>query len=676
MDLSQFKQKFIAEAGDLLNNLDTILVQLEKEPLNKSLNDEAFRIMHTIKGTSGMYGFDYIVEITHELETLYDLIRSHQMQLTPLLIEISFAAADHIRNLLSENISDDTINRHKNLKENINLIKKTTVAEDSEQTSKLNISSKSGISTWNILFYPNDELIRRCVNLVYTFQDLFALGTYKIQNSPFSETGSEVWNIFLITDKNYDEIESVLMFISEYCKIVKIADFDIFDPAAIHQRDEELKRIEDYQNKAFTPISFEPKRKVSEITQEVLLSMGDSKDQSSKKQILTKSNLINVDAKKLDLLMYLVSELVTTKSELLLSLQQNNEEKAMGAAEKIDNLSKLFSNNALDIRLVSLNDMVNRFKRLVRDLAKQLNKKIDFVTIGEDTELDKSIIDVVGEPIMHLIRNCIDHGIEVSQKRLERNKPETGIIKFEATKTGNYVYITISDDGNGIDPDYIYKKAIDKGFIPAGTNLTEKEILDLIFLPGFSTAQNLTDISGRGVGMDIVLKKIQEIRGEISIQSKSEIGTSFTLKIQQTISIIDTLLISSGGITYAIPIEDIEACELQSDDKMISRQSNLIVYNKKLIPYLSLRRSFTGHTKSAEREKLIIINRQNKYYAIVADKIIGEYQAVIKPMGKTFNDIKFISGASILGDGSIALLIDTEKLRFEITSETEIINHN
>lgn len=669
MDLSQFKQKFVHEAGDLLANLDNILLQLEKEPLNKSFNEEAFRIMHTIKGTSGMYGFEYIVEITHELETLFDLIRTEQMEVSPSLIEVSFAAADHIRNLLHENNSEETIRNHTTIKENINRVKASSIHSENLKEVTIQKSSNTGTSTWNILFYPNDELIRRCINLVYTFQDLFALGSYKIHSSPYSQSNTEVWNIFLITDKTYEDIESVLLFVSDYCKIVKVADFNIFEPAAITQRDEEVRRIEENQSKIFQS---QPKRKVSEITQEVLLNMNGN----NKKQLLAKSNLISVDAKKLDLLMYLVSELVTTKSELLLSLQQNNEEKAMGAAEKIDNLSKLFSNNALDIRLVSMNDLINRFKRLIRDLAKQLDKNIDFITQGEDTELDKSIIDVIGEPIMHLIRNCIDHGIESPEKRLERNKSECGIIRFEANKAGNYVYITISDDGNGIDSAYIYQKAVDKGFISAGTQLSEKEILELIFLPGFSTAQLVSDISGRGMGMDIVLKKIQEIRGEISIHSQLGVGTTFTIKIQQTISIIDTLLISSAGITYAVPIEDIEACELQNNGKMISRQSNLIVYNNKLIPFLNLRQAFTEQTSVGDREKLVIINRQNKHYAIVADKIIGEYQAVIKPLGKTFQDIKFISGASILGDGGIALLLDTEKLRLEISNETENINTN
>lgn len=669
IDLSQFKQKFVVEAGDLLNNLDNILVQLEKDPTNPGLIGETFRIMHTIKGTSGMYGFDSIVEITHETETLYDLVRSGQMEVSASLIEITFASADHIRNLLTENQTKEITERHRQLLESIESFRLDTPIPEMSITS----SSKSGLSSWSIIFYPDDELIRRCVNLVYTFQDLFALGKCKIQSSPFSAEGTESWNILLITEKPYGEIEEVLMFVSDYCKIVKVADFDITDPSAILTRDEELKDFERRQQESQKPAM--TRRKVSEITQDVIQGLNDTRDPNLKQTVI-KSGRITVDAQKLDMLMYLVSELVTTKSELLLSLEQNNTEKAWGAAEKIENLSKLFSNNALDIRLVSLTDLTNRFKRLVRDLSKYLGKDVDLITIGDDTELDKSIIDIIGDPILHLIRNCIDHGIESPEVRLKRNKPETGAIRFEANKSGNYVYITISDDGNGIDPEKIYQKAIEKGFISAGTQLSNKEILDLIFLPGFSTAQSLSDVSGRGVGMDIVMKKIHEIRGEISINSTPGIGTAFIIKIQQTISIIDTLLISSAGTTYAIPVEDVEACELQKDGKLISKQSNLIVYNNQLIPFLNLRESLSGDHSVPSREKVVVINRQNKPYAIVTDKIIGEYQAVIKPLGKTFSDIRFLSGASILGDGSIALLLDTEKLRLEISSEIETVNIN
>jgi two-component system chemotaxis sensor kinase CheA len=244
-------------------------------------------------------------------------------------------------------------------------------------------------------------------------------------------------------------------------------------------------------------------------------------------------------------------------------------------------------------------------------------------------------------------------------------KPETGIVRFEAVKTGNNVFITISDDGKGIDTSFIYSKAIEKGFIKEGTQLSPKEILNLIFLPGFSTAQSLSDVSGRGVGMDIVQKKIKEIRGEVSIESEVRKGTKFIIKLQQTISIIDTLLVKANKTIYAIPVEDIEACLLEAHENIANKQSNLIAFDNELIPFVNLNKENSEMQIDRENEKLIIIKKQNKRYAIISDSILGEYQAVIKPLGKAFSDVQFLSGASLLGDGSIALLLDTDKLWLE-----------
>ncbi len=670
-DIGQFKKVFINEAGSLLTNLDGIILELEKDPQNIHFINEAFRVMHTIKGASGMYGFDKIVEITHEIESIYDLVRNFKLEITGPLIDITLDAADHVRELLSDEtmVNQSNIEQHQLLKEKIIALKQSSGEINTEkQEFAPVVSNIHSIATWNIFFYPDDKLIQRCVNLAYTFHDLFELGKYWFYDKPSdSDTGKDQYYIiFLVTDKTYDDIESALMFIMDFCKIIKIADFDIFDPESFKQREEFLINKSKENSTELLPVP--SGRKTSEITKELRQSQNVPRDE--KASIIRKDSTthINVEASKLDMLMYLVSELVTTKSELLLALKKQNEQKALDAAEKIEKLSKLFGENALALRLVSLSMMLHKFKRLIRDLSKQLRKNIEFEIIGDDTELDKTIIDALDEPVMHLIRNCIDHGIELPEKRVERGKPETGIIRFEAHKTGNYVYITISDDGNGIDSNYIMKKAIEKGFIPEGTPLSQKEIYDLIFLPGFSTAESLSNVSGRGVGMDVVLKKIQGIRGEIQVESELGKGSSFSLKLQQSISIIDTLLITSGKITFAIPIEDIETCWLEPQENLLNRQNQLVEFNNSLIPFLNLRTTFFNETTTRnETEKLIIINKQGRRYAIVADHIIGEYQAVIKPLGKTFNHIKFLSGASLLGDGSIAILLDTDKLWYEIS---------
>ncbi|HEY9123911.1 MAG TPA: Hpt domain-containing protein, partial [Bacteroidales bacterium] len=499
--MNQLKLKFIDEAESLLTSLDNVLIELEKTDDLQNIN-EAFRVMHTIKGASGMFGFDKIVEITHELESIYDLLRQKTLQLNPSIIDITFTAADHIRALLIDEAfsNENNIKRHKLLKESIDVVKgiktpesKKTEPKTTSTPNEIKVSNKPTTgnidkkATWNILFYPNEELIKRCVNMAYTFHDLFALGEYKISSKPFNNSEGEFWSIFLVTDQPFEEIENALMFVMDYCKISKVADFDIFNPTELEKRDEQLNNITQHIE-AFdtTDMQNNAPNNANDSGKELIHLINKTNNQQPVQMTPKATTRINVEASKLDTLMYLVSELVTTKSELLIALKKHDEEKSIDAAEKIEKLSKLFSDNALSIRMVSLHEMLNKFKRLIRDLAKQLGKQIEFEIIGEDTELDKNIIDAIGEPIMHLIRNCIDHGIEIPEKRIAKGKPETGTIKFEAQKTGNYVYITISDDGNGINTEYVYNKAVDKGFIQPGTNLTEKEIMDLIFLPGFS----------------------------------------------------------------------------------------------------------------------------------------------------------------------------------------------
>ena len=669
MDISHLKQKFIVEANDLLSALDNDLLALEKNPECKQDIDQVFRTMHTIKGSSAMFGLHKITEITHELETVYDMVRNQKLMVNKQLIDLTLSTADHIRNVLSDQdlkCKENAIN-HMVIKNALQLFLQSAGIPKIEKPKTESSKNISGFITWQIIFYPEECLIFRGVNLSLIISDLSALGKCNIHCNYENEIISS-WNIFIVTDKGKEALEDILLFINENCKINKIADFDIFDEQALVNRNQE---IENYEARFFEQDASIPENKELELKVELLKS-GPCGTTSKGTQV---SNRIHVDASKLDTLMYLVTELVTTKSELLLSIQKQSETKILETAEKIEKLSKLFSENALSIRLVPLQEMLLKYQRLIRDLSNILGKKVNFSVKGEDTELDKNIVDIIAEPIMHLIRNCIDHGIELPDKRKQSDKDEIGIIYFNAYESGNNVFIQIGDDGHGIDTDYVYKKAIDQGFIKAGATLNEKEIFDLIFLPGFSTAQSLTSVSGRGVGMDIVRKKIHEIRGEIFIESTRGKGTMFTIKLQQTISIIDTLLIMSDNSTYAIPIEDVESCDLEEHNTIFNRQSQLLEYNQELLPFLYLRNQFSSISEIPEKEKLIIINKQGKKYAIVADSIIGQHQAVIKPLNETFKNIAFLSGASILGDGSIALLLDTDKLK-DLLMNSLLVNSN
>lgn len=651
MDISHLKQKFIDEVNQLLLGMENDLVELEKNPTNRPYIDQVFRKMHTIKGASGMYSYEKVMEITHQLETIYDLARDCKINISRSLIELSFSVGDHIKNLIAEgeNIGDENLRNHQILMESLSGFYQ--LSSGKPEKKKADIANDAGMVTWQILFYPDENLIFRGVNLSYVMSDLYALGKCKITS--FKEENSiSYWSIFLVTDKGRDAIEECLLFIMDNCKILKMTNYDAFD-------ENELKERMTFND---CPVITSEIPKVDTEQPEIKIPVINASDARIKSH-LSSSSRINVDASKLDTLMYLVTELVTTKSELLLAIKNNSDNKILESAEKIEKLSKLFSENTLSLRLVSLQEMLLKFQRMIRSLSQQLGKKIEFSIKGGDTELDKNIVDALAEPIMHLIRNCIDHGIEIPSKRLEKGKSEIGTILFNAYKSGNNVFVEVGDDGTGIDLDYVYNKAVDKGFISAGTQLDEKGIFDLIFLPGFSTAQSLTEVSGRGVGMDIVQKKIHEIRGEVFVQSKRNVGTTFTIKLQQTISIIDTLLISVENSVFAIPIEDVEACDIGEHKSIFKRQNRLIEYNQELLPFIYLREKFTSNIEILEKEKLIVISKQEKKYIIVADKIIGQHQAAVKPINNLSDNTDFLSGASILGDGSIALLLDTDKLK-------------
>jgi two-component system, chemotaxis family, sensor kinase CheA len=384
-----------------------------------------------------------------------------------------------------------------------------------------------------------------------------------------------------------------------------------------------------------------------------------------------KQNLkrISVDSVKLDYLMYLVSELITLNSKLLQTTRDDYYESIRPQIEQMESLAKLFRANALEIRLVPLGDMVLKFQRLVRDLSKQLDKQIDFITQGTDTELDKNTIDLIAEPIIHIIRNCVDHGIEPPLERVKKGKPETGTITLSAHHVGNYIHISINDDGAGLDLDKIRNKAINKGIIKQSDNLSKTELCNLIFESGISTSENITDVSGRGVGMDVVKRKIAELRGEILIDTEKDKGTSFVLKIQQSIAIIDTLLFRVQKTYFILPLTDIEIC-IHTDKSLLIKNQNTgtIDYNEKLIPFLDLRSQFNLGGTYPDTVKTLILKEGGQYIGILSDEIIGEQQAVLKPLGQIFENETGIMAVSQHGNGEWAYMLNAHHLHQKLKS--------
>lgn len=657
MELSQFKNKFIEDSNVLLNNLERDIMELEHDKENSNLIENIFRVMHTLKGVSSMYGFDNIGELTHKLENIFDAVRNKEILINKNILDITLAACDLIKNLLEDEnfIDKKNIETFNSIENKIDTCLKKSGIKITLKKNRIK-KFKGKTATFNIIFFPDDNIIARNINIIEQFRELFALGEHQIIKPDFGQN-REQWSIFLVTDRGIDDIEEALFFILDECKIHKIADFNIFN-------DEEADKF----NQQFADAIESKKTETKEIKHEETEKIDIAKSINLSKQ---NTGRIAVDTLKLDKLMYLVSELITTNSQLNLITKDEKYEPIKQYLNKINNLSTEFRNNAIDIRLVPISDMALRFQRLIRDLSAHLEKEIDFITQGTNTELDKNTVDLLQEPLMHIIRNCIDHGIKTPQERKKIGKEPKGLIKLVAFHSGNNVFIQIQDDGQGIDPELIKQKAVEKKLISPNQEITEEELLDLIFLPGFSTAQSLTEVSGRGVGLDVVRKNITELRGEIEVKSEIGLGTSFTIKLQQSLAIMDTMLFNVDQTHFLIPLENVESITVLETDYILERQrSKTLPYNNNLIPFIDLRKTFKKNTNYPKTLEVIIVNKNEKLFAIVTDRIIGEHQAVLKNIAKEYKELEYLSGASILPDGNIAMMLDPGMLYDRIKDQT------
>jgi two-component system chemotaxis sensor kinase CheA len=687
-DLFQkFKKQFVNEIFGLLETLETDLLALEKTPNDSQLIDSVFRAMHTIKGTSAMYGYKHISDFTHRFESIYQYLRESKATAEKGIIDISLASLDHIKCLISdEELADQhNISKNKELLEaisNYSLPEVTTVNLGDEASF---IPEQIQEQTWYILLRTDEQIFSRGISMVNIFSDLANLGTYHIHRIPvLSNQETETWGIVLISSKSIDTIKDVFIFIEDNCQFVLLKEGDLKDEDAIRKFAEsqislmaEIKAIEEMQDIEIK----EPQN--TEVKNKDKIKVPSQSSPKLKTSLLiaeaAKQNLkrISVDSGKLDYLMYLVSELITLNSKLLQTTRDDYYEKIRPQIEHMESLTKLFRENALEIRLVPLGDMVLKFQRLVRDLSNQLDKKINFISQGTDIELDKTTFDLISEPIIHIIRNCVDHGIELPAERIKKGKSETGTIKISANNVGNYIQITIDDDGKGLDLDSIREKAISRGIIKQSDNLSKQELCNLIFESGVTTSKNITNLSGRGVGMDVVKRKMTELRGEVQIDTEKDKGTSFGLKIQQSIAILDTLLFRVQNTYFILPLTDIECCISTSKALLIKNQNTgTLDYNEKMIPFLDLRTHFNLGGTYPEKVKTLILKEGGQYIGLLSDEILGEQQAVLKPLGQFFDNDTGITAVSQHGNGEWAYMLNAHQLhqKLKLLSNQRINN--
>lgn len=665
--MDNLKARFSSEAKELIEKLEQQLLGIEKNGQTTEAVAEIFRIIHTIKGTASMFGFSNMGLLTHDAEDLYDEIRNGKLVFNEEILNLSFQVVDFLNTLLlsNDNLNETSANRMTQIVEEvISWVKNIDEELVPLEQNKHELTQNEKV--YYIRYQPDPDVLFRGIAPLTVFDELAEEGQIlaflDLSRVPsIADYNTDefflAWDIFFHTSMETEIVEDVFMFFLDH--EYSIAHFEI---EQIHQQaffKETIDRLKPY---GITENNFQKSLKT--LTGACLKEQQFENEhlnqptlQTIAKQIDTKElETIRVDSDKLDELINLVSNLVTLNGQLELKANNLKDIQLEKQISELSKLTKRFRDNALNMRLIQVSILSTKMQRLIRDLSHNLHKKVDFITEGTNTELDKSIINRLEGPIMHIIRNCLDHAIETPEERVLASKPETGIIRFIAFHSGGNVFIQIQDDGRGIDGEKIRKKAIEKGIIHAESQLSTGELMNILFEPGFSTAESISNVSGRGVGLDAVKKQIADMRGQVDVDSEIGLGTSFTIKLPLTLSIIDTLETKVAGHNILIPMEFIVKTTMVDNGNV-----RHIDFDKEIIPVINLR-ALLNKEASATKMKAVIIQHYDKQYAISVDVIEKAHQAVVKPLGAFNRHHPYFSGSSIMGDGSLALILDINRL--------------
>ena len=672
--MKDFMTSFVEEASALLSHLEIDLLTLEKEPENKEVLNNIFRVMHTLKGTAGMCGFINIQDLAHEFEGIFDQIREGKLVINSEIIDFTLKGKDVILAILKNENSENFNNA---LIESLHEMSQVGSLHEMNETSDKPLKELTGLSVFAIFFSPDKAIFERGLDPDKTVAELKDSGksniilhenkqSWKVQKT--QKICLTTWEIYLSSTALLNEIEENFLFYEpdEY-RIYDISSGAEQVPPELLARLQKLYNkpdVKEHLRECLIPLNVEASKAITQLPENTdeKLPEGFPSNTSTEGEMT-----INVSSVKLDELMNLVSELVTQTAILEARATYLKDPGLNNAAENLEKLTKRFRTNALDLRLVPVGALLSRFKRQVRDLSKKLNKHVNFFIEGQDIEIDKTILKSVENPLVHIIRNSIDHGIEFPEERIQVGKKKDGLLKISAFNAGVIVIIQVQDDGRGIDLEKVREAAIKKGYIQQDQAIMDNDLINLILEPGFTTSDNISLVSGRGVGMDVVRKELNAVGGTIEIFTEKNLGTTITLKLPTTLTIIDTLMIEVNQSIVLIPMLDIEFCYKEKSKEILKRDNKYIQYKNKPIPFVSLREKFRYPANDANDIMVIILNKFDKSYAIIADRIIGEYQAVIKPLGDLFNSQPYFSGGSIMVDGKLALILDTSFLFTQIT---------
>ncbi|NKN00199.1 chemotaxis protein CheA [Rhizobium leguminosarum] len=661
---------FRTEAAECLEAIEAGLLDLTHQLDNKDLVDAVFRGLHTLKGSGAMFGFEALAAFTHHCETAFDRVRKGEVAVTSELVAAVLAAQDHMRALVDQPDADHGDTGHKLLAQLQAAVggKEAAPAAASAAipvTAAVPEASAKKKNSWRIRFSLPANSMANGTNPLGLLDELRDLGecTVRANSSaipPLDElTPTELhisWDVTLTSEQDRSAIDDVFIFVLDD---MELSVEEISGQAAATAAPVEEKAAPALVAAASAaPVSpttvaeFRPVEAVP-AKREVPAAVSQAKAAEN----------VRVPAERLDELMDRVGELVIAQSRLSQLASASTDIALRSVSEEIERLSGELRDTMMVLRMVPVATLFSRFRRLVHDLARETGKVIELVTEGESTEVDKTVIERLADPLVHLVRNSIDHGLETPADRLASGKTEAGTVTLSARQAGGEVIISIKDDGRGINRERVRAKAESSGLIQPGQPLSDSELLQLIFAPGFSTAAAITNLSGRGVGMDVVKKTVEALRGAIDIVSVPGQGSEVSLRIPLTLAIIDGLLVRVGSGHYVIPLSAVEEClELSLEEDLRSRGRSFISLRDNLVPFLRLRDLFRTGTKPDVHQKVVVISTGTERVGLVVDQIIGDHQTVIKSMSKLHNNVATFSGATILGDGSVALILDVGHL--------------
>ncbi len=698
----QFRQTFKDEANEHLAELESSLLELEEAPDNVELVGRVFRSMHTIKGSGAMFGFDDIARFTHEVESVFDLVRTGQLRVTAELVNLSLKARDRIKAMLDADGTDQDSAASDKLITSFRLLAEQ--GEAVRQRPDANTETAPRVEpgdtlTYRIRFKPLPGIFKSGINPVSLLNELQDLGrctvVAQMTEVPIlaaidPEDCYLFWDVILTTTHGMDAIYDLFIFVEDECEL-KVT---VIDTSNGLDQDEDYKKLGDILvergdltpddmlnilavHKRFGELAVEAGVATSDQIVSALAEQQHVRAVRQERASDDAMSNIRVPAARLDVLINLVGELVTIQARFTQTALQWDNEELLAIAEEVERLTVELRDNTLNIRMLPIGSTFSKFKRLVRDLSQELGKQIEMTTEGAETELDKTVIEKLNDPLVHLIRNCIDHGIELPAVREQQGKPRHGTVHLSATHSGDSVLISIRDDGAGLDREAIRAKAVERGLISAAAELNDQEIFTQIFAAGFSTAKQVTSVSGRGVGMDVVKKAIDALRGSITINSERGKGTTIAVRIPLTLAIIESLLVQVGNDRFVLPLSQVNECiELTRKDIEGAHGRNLINVRDHVVPYIPLRERFGIAGPVPDLQQIVIITTEGRQVGFAIDHVIGEHQTVIKSLGRYYQNARGVSGATILGDGTVALILDLPAIiqlagAFEHDGQTE-----